>query len=1428
MKTLRSNASSDSQVYATEYFAMVKRVVESVRGEAGMRPDRTGKRQGVNVEGYKIFDEMYKALGINMNHTSQERMTKASGVCVSDVLLCERVAATVLKQVTTKTPRWADEFVSRVVSYAKWILKSTAEMEKKQQKAKAAAAALDKEKQEQAGGAAEENAEDAGASQENAEDAGAAAEDAEDAEAEEENAEDAGQEDKPDQVQEQHVPHQEQAAEAGEEDKTKAAGAAAKAAGAACRKRKVEKAKAAMAAKENAEDAGAAKENAEDAGAAEENAEDGGAAEKEVKEVTAVCMDGSVIIPSQYVDMARRGDSTIPSFEGSEKKIVLDGTIGPVFTKASVELAAASISSPCSPQHAAYKDLKLDVLLFVGAFRFAEFSLCDPAMHSIHHRLINGVSEVIKYFQDSKWEYNSDEHTHVVQWVKHALDVEGVSQDVIKPLVEFKNYLEQLEKNWRVLDAGAAEEIAEDAVEVVENAEDAGEAKKNAEDAGAAKKNAEDAGAAEEKAEDAGAAEEIAEYENPDFDGSTDCYVFNLRRDKEFGVLKERLLPVKDSAKWRPIDRSPRRHMNSSVFEGKTKHSKMNLTILRGLLRRQGLCGPDVNDKVLRHASLLRTGAGCVQQNWHEDLYMSVIIALEENTMLLVKVGGVAKKVRLKAGQGVVFGGGFTHAGAGYEKQNVRVHVFITPKVLQNDFALNETSQQVQWTPSEEQSKLTDVLEPDVFKNEGLLSSVAVLRRAQAALRKKIVDVLPSVMDKLLDMKILVKYANTSVDWTALLVLMLDNLELLVDDHSVLGNSVEKQESVFVEALQLSDVAFMRCRNGNGPRSLAEEVFTEYDPKGRGAPWTGAFKERFGLVDGSTQKYTRRVTFGEVVADLADEAGHGKGRRVELVGGKSSLGASKVLQGDSVWLPSVGQQDKREVLEGFVVTANFVHYLMRHKLESHLDDAKGIFGRRLMLNLHRTVIPEGSMETRPRDATEQSDVVLQSFEKQRCDCVGGVDRGDGVFALASVPACSETGLVANGSFNGGRDDHDPAYQLAISGHQLFQVASHVDEGREDVEGRVQVTRASEALGEGRGDAIVYMLSDSGKRFGNGAVYSPQATRRITYVEDPQNTELGFIGSDGLIVSICEAQGARVYVAEIKKDETERWSEPEPERGVEAGTGEEAPKAATAHQNSSRKRARARRKRLMRNGSKYKVHLELDGMGDIKTSYSTGPSGELTGGKNLLRLTWDMVAKEMEFVVSFDELCGCGIGRNIGSLVNDMGVELKRRRTTKKRKYKDGQHYKNKSDQASTYLASTYRWDVTFKTGPGHHNVALVPTAVQFVGAADQPFRVLTPQFSLFTSQAISVNEELSLNYGKALWDSFNDSRRDSVGKIYMAPARKKAKVVAAEKKEAKKKAKLEAKLEAKKVGTTDSQEDPTSQDLVFVAGQVAKASQTAV
>ena len=55
MKTLRNNASSDSQVYATEYFAMVKRVVESVRGEAGMRPDRTGKRQCVNVEGFNFF-----------------------------------------------------------------------------------------------------------------------------------------------------------------------------------------------------------------------------------------------------------------------------------------------------------------------------------------------------------------------------------------------------------------------------------------------------------------------------------------------------------------------------------------------------------------------------------------------------------------------------------------------------------------------------------------------------------------------------------------------------------------------------------------------------------------------------------------------------------------------------------------------------------------------------------------------------------------------------------------------------------------------------------------------------------------------------------------------------------------------------------------------------------------------------------------------------------------------------------------------------------------------------------------------------------------------------------------------------------------------------------------------------------------------------
>jgi hypothetical protein len=71
---------------------------------------------------------------------------------------------------------------------------------------------------------------------------------------------------------------------------------------------------------------------------------------------------------------------------------------------------------------------------------------------------------------------------------------------------------------------------------------------------------------------------------------------------------------------------------------------------------------------------------GGQQQWWHKDGRRSLILALQDETIVLVKVGGQAFKVTLQAGEGIVFGRDFVHAGAAHVKSNVRVHVYINER----------------------------------------------------------------------------------------------------------------------------------------------------------------------------------------------------------------------------------------------------------------------------------------------------------------------------------------------------------------------------------------------------------------------------------------------------------------------------------------------------------------------------------------------------------------------------------------------------------------------------------------------------------------------------------------------------------------------------------------------------------------------------
>jgi len=74
----------------------------------------------------------------------------------------------------------------------------------------------------------------------------------------------------------------------------------------------------------------------------------------------------------------------------------------------------------------------------------------------------------------------------------------------------------------------------------------------------------------------------------------------------------------------------------------------------------------------------LRSKAGGKQQAWHVDLQRGLLIALVSGTFLLYKnAAGKAFRISLKAGEGVAFGPECVHAGAGYVKDNMRVHVYL-------------------------------------------------------------------------------------------------------------------------------------------------------------------------------------------------------------------------------------------------------------------------------------------------------------------------------------------------------------------------------------------------------------------------------------------------------------------------------------------------------------------------------------------------------------------------------------------------------------------------------------------------------------------------------------------------------------------------------------------------------------------------------
>ena len=79
------------------------------------------------------------------------------------------------------------------------------------------------------------------------------------------------------------------------------------------------------------------------------------------------------------------------------------------------------------------------------------------------------------------------------------------------------------------------------------------------------------------------------------------------------------------------------------------------------------------------------------RQAWHRDLQRSVLIALQDKTYLLAKVNGKSHKIALKAGEGVVFGKDFVHAGASYPESNTRLHIYLAEEQEEIMYDTGET-----------------------------------------------------------------------------------------------------------------------------------------------------------------------------------------------------------------------------------------------------------------------------------------------------------------------------------------------------------------------------------------------------------------------------------------------------------------------------------------------------------------------------------------------------------------------------------------------------------------------------------------------------------------------------------------------------------------------------------------------------------------
>lgn len=133
-----------------------------------------------------------------------------------------------------------------------------------------------------------------------------------------------------------------------------------------------------------------------------------------------------------------------------------------------------------------------------------------------------------------------------------------------------------------------------------------------------------------------------------------------------------------------------------AIFNNKGKNDRMRLLI--------GVSPPPEHLKVyttlmrcispelrMKQPAVIKSKPGCVQQFWHTDYPPGMVQELPENlrpcTLLvslspegaelpLMDRSQMPQCIKLNQGDGVVFAGDLPHAGASYEKLNLRFHVY--------------------------------------------------------------------------------------------------------------------------------------------------------------------------------------------------------------------------------------------------------------------------------------------------------------------------------------------------------------------------------------------------------------------------------------------------------------------------------------------------------------------------------------------------------------------------------------------------------------------------------------------------------------------------------------------------------------------------------------------------------------------------------